>query len=108
MSKDRRTFMIATGLAAGGALVGSLNAATITPSTAEGEVDQIVSKYGSTLKASKDAKGVTHLQVKLTNHGRLRDIMTAKDCPFGAVMATSRNTLDFSHRGQQFSVSHSA
>ena len=106
MSKDRRTFMIATGLAAGGALVGNLSAASQTPSTPQGEVDQIVSLYGSTLKTSKDAKGVTHLSVKPASHDKLRDVLSASDCPFGPVTATSQNTLEFSHRGQKFSISH--
>lgn len=98
--------MIASGMAAGGALVGGLNAATQTPSTPEGEVDQLLSQYGSTEKISKDSKGVTHLRVKLSNHGKLRDVMSSANRPFDMVMATSRNTLEFSHQGQKFSVSH--
>lgn len=98
--------MIATGMAAGGAVVGSLSASSTTPQSPEGEVDQLVSLYGSTQKSNKDSKGVTHLRVKISDHRKLRDAMSSVDRPVGKVVATNRNTLEFSHQGQKFSVSH--
>jgi hypothetical protein len=108
MTKNRRTFMIATGMAVGGAIVGRLAASPLTSKTPEGEVNHIVSQYGCILKSSKDAKGVTHLRVKLSDHGKLLDVFSSQEIPFGTVQATRRNTLEFDHHGQKFSVSHAS
>lgn len=78
----------------------------VKPSTPEGEVERVLSLYGSTMKTTQAPDGVTHLEVKPTNHGKLQEVLSAPDNPFGTIRATSRNTLEFSHRGQQFSVSH--
>lgn len=96
--------MLATGLVAGGAVLNGLGA--VKSSTPEGDVDRILSLYGSNLESSKASNGVNHFNMKLTNHAKLCEVLSASDLPFDTIRVTMNNTLEFSHRGQKFSVSH--
>ncbi len=96
--------MITTALATGGAVINGLGAVNF--STPEGDVDRILSLYGSGLEISEPTDGVRHCKMKLSSHTKLRDVLSAPDLPLGTVRVTSGNTFEFSHRGKKFSVSH--
>lgn len=109
MLNDRRKFMISTGMAAGTAVVGQLAAEQkFSPGeTAQADVAKLVSQYGSLKGMSQNSKGLVRVQVKIKDHGQVAKMFTEqKNLPFEQVVVTSQNTMEFTHRGERFAISH--
>ncbi|YCM46717.1 hypothetical protein V2O64_11865 [Verrucomicrobiaceae bacterium 227] len=109
MLKDRRKFIVATGMAASGALISGLSAANKVTSTPEAQVARMVSKYGVTVGEAKIKGDTMCLKVKVQSREGFSRVFTNQDrYSLESVCIRPGNQMDLVCRGQKFAISHSA
>lgn len=94
MISNRRNFLFSTSLASGAVFFGGVQSAF--SSQYDGNINNIVSKYGSTLSCKKASNGELRMKVKVTNHANLAQQLSNPSLPWERIEVLEGNIIKLS------------
>ena len=91
IQSNRRNFLVSSSLASGAVLFGGMQSAL--SSERAGNIESIVSKYGSAVSSKTNAKGELHLKIKVKDHAKLAQELSNPNLPWDRVEAMEGNII---------------